>query len=310
LRDRFARWAAELREHGPAASLRARLYRDAGTGELAQSVRGYYEAIDRRLGDLERLERLELLVAMGPTMAWIEQASLAREPLVSVILATRNRATLLARAVGSVLAQTYSHLELVVIDDGSTDETMAVLERIDDPRLVATRIEHGGVGAARNAGLERAGGELIAYLDDDNTMHPGWLRSVAWAFEQRPESEVLYGGLVIEDVHHTLPDLPPALPRAIINPFDRERLGEFNLADISAMAHRANLPAARFDETLPTMADWDLLARLCADRDPLVVPVISCYYTTSADDRLTGGPSARADAERVRARLRTTETRR
>jgi glycosyltransferase involved in cell wall biosynthesis len=203
-----------------------------------------------------------------------------------------------------VLAQSYGNLELIVVDDGSTDETESALAAIADPRLHTLRIDHAGASAARNVGLQRATGELIAYLDDDNAMHPGWLKSVVWGFEQRPEVDVLYGGMVIEDVHHTQPELPPALPRAIVNPFDRRRLAQQNLADMSSIAHRAGLIGARFDEGLPTMADWDLLARLCADRDPLVLPVIACFYATAVPDRLTGGPTEPADAELVRERLR------
>ncbi|MGH7316434.1 MAG: glycosyltransferase family 2 protein [Candidatus Rokuibacteriota bacterium] len=130
--------------------------------------------------------------------SWIEQAALHPGPLVSVILPTHNRAALLPRAVASVRAQVYPAWEIVLVDDGSTDATPAVAERlraeIGAARLQILRVAPGGVCAARNHGLAATKGSLIAYLDDDNTMHPLWLKAVAWAFAQRPDVDVVYGG--------------------------------------------------------------------------------------------------------------------
>ncbi len=299
-RERLQRWRAELREQGPAEALTARLRQRAGTTELVGSMRVHYDAAN------QRLDRLEELAAIGPVMTWIEYATLATNPAISVIMPTRNRSELLSRAIASVFAQTYPDFELVVIDDGSSDDTTELLESISDRRLRPLRIDHSGVGAARNAGLGEATGALIAYLDDDNLMHPGWLKSVAWAFEQRPETQVAYGAIVIDDVNRADEELPAAMPQAYLNPFDRERLGDDNLADISAIAHRAGLPEARFDEGLVTMADWDLLARLCAERDPVVLPAIACLYATDAPGRLTGGPTMDDDTATVRKRVRAT----
>jgi hypothetical protein len=268
-------------------------------GRLEDAAQGYFTGNDQRVG------RLESLAAIDPVMGWIEQATLATEPLVSVILPTYNRAAMLPRAIETVLAQTYPHWELVVVDDASEDETAAVLEAAvaRDPRVRSLRVDHGGVGAARNAGLEAAEGALVAYLDDDNAMHPRWLKSVVWAFEQRPAVEVIYGAVVIDDYNRGL-EGPPALPIAALTPFDRARLSEENPADISTIAHRAGLAEARFDESLAAMADWDLLARLCSERDPLVLPAIACFYSTARPDRLMSEPGAAAEAAIVRERLR------
>lgn len=90
-------------------------------------------------------------------------------PLVSVIIPTHNREDLLGRAIRSVLAQSYRELELIVVDDASTDGTREVVAAFDDPRLHYLRREQGGsAAAARNAGLAIAKGELIAFQDDDD----------------------------------------------------------------------------------------------------------------------------------------------
>lgn len=98
---------------------------------------------------------------------------------ISVIVATWNRSHVLGEAIGSILAQTRPADEIVVVDDGSTDDTQARLaalaaEPLGD-RIVALRQDNAGVAAARNAGLARASGDWIAFLDDDDVWDPGRL---------------------------------------------------------------------------------------------------------------------------------------
>jgi len=90
-------------------------------------------------------------------------------PLVTVIIPTYNRADLLPRAVRSVLNQTYASLELLVVDDGSTDETAEVMKGFEDPRVRFLRLEKNqGQCAAMNAGIKAARGEWMCFLDSDD----------------------------------------------------------------------------------------------------------------------------------------------
>lgn len=100
-------------------------------------------------------------------------------PTFSVIIPTRNRAPVLERALRSVLAQTLIDLEVVVVDDGSTDRTPHVIGRVGDPRLQYVSQSHSGVSAARNAGAARSTGRYIAFLDSDDEALPGWLERLA-----------------------------------------------------------------------------------------------------------------------------------
>jgi glycosyltransferase involved in cell wall biosynthesis len=95
-----------------------------------------------------------------------------RDTAVSVIIPTRDRARLVPRAVNSVLRQSLGNLECIVVDDGSTDDTRAVLASIRDPRLRVIRTEARGVSAARNCGLAKARGKLLALLDSDDEYLP------------------------------------------------------------------------------------------------------------------------------------------
>jgi GT2 family glycosyltransferase len=92
-------------------------------------------------------------------------------PAASVIIPAYNRADLLAQAMESVLAQTMADLELIVVDDGSTDNTPAVLASYGD-KLIALRQDNAGPGAARNAGIARAAGRYVCFLDSDDLWFP------------------------------------------------------------------------------------------------------------------------------------------
>jgi len=258
---------------------------------------------------IQRMEqKLNPLVSTWAATNWIEHATLKTTPLVSVILPTYNRSGLLGRAVDSVCAQIYPRWEIIVVDDGSTDCTPAVVQqlrnKLGDDRLQTLRISHSGVCAARNRALARARGEFVVYLDDDNFMAPLWLKAVVWAFSQRPDVDVVYGGIIVDDLRRLNRRDSGDLPAYYLHPFDRDQLLQDNLADIGQIAHRRGLPEARFDETLREMGDWDLLLRLTREKAPLVIPALACFYSTQAPDRLSGGPTYDADAARVREKAR------
>jgi hypothetical protein len=275
-------------------------------------LRGRIDAVENgqsatsvRIGAVEQLvdgHRRQLQVRT--VMDWVEHATVRTTPLVSVVLPTRDRCALLPRAIASVDYQTYPNWELLIIDDGSADDTPALLAGISDKRLRTFRAEGAGVCAARNIALAHARGELIAYLDDDNIMHPAWLKAVVWAFGQRPEAEVLYGAFVVDDTARIDQRGHGDLPRLYFYPYDHHAVAEANVADIGCIAHRAGLAEARFDESLREMGDWDLFLRLTRGMQPLALPAIACFYTTDAPNRLSNGPTFEADMAAVRIKNR------
>lgn len=278
------------------AALRQQTARVDWLGERTDALE---EREAAQVRDVEDLKRLFSIEAMS---RWIRHTSLMTAPLVSVALPTRDRLRHLERAIDSVRAQRYENWELLVIDDGGSDDSSAVVEAAGDARISWSRIPNGGVGAARNAALKAARGEIVAYLDDDNVMDPDWLYAVVWGFEQRPDVDVLYGAFVIDDMLRVTGESSGALPWTFLNPWSRDALCEHNLADISAIAHRAGLAGAWFDEDLGEVEDWDLLVRLTAEKDPLVLPAVACYYTTDAPGRITKGPTLEQNRATVMAR--------
>src|SRR5438045_1703530 len=92
-------------------------------------------------------------------------------PLITVIIPTYNRAQRVPIAIRSALAQTYPAVEVVVVNDGSTDETAEVLDTFGT-QIVAVHQANRGLGAARNAGLAQANGDYVLFLDDDDWLTP------------------------------------------------------------------------------------------------------------------------------------------
>jgi glycosyltransferase involved in cell wall biosynthesis len=119
-------------------------------------------------------------------------------PLVSVVLPTHNRAPWVGRAVESVLAQSHRPTELIVVDDGSTDETAAVLKRFG-PRITVLTQPRSGAYAARNLGVRHASGELVAFIDSDDAWYPDRLAA------QLPLMDRAEVGLVFGDAVHIGP---------------------------------------------------------------------------------------------------------
>jgi glycosyltransferase involved in cell wall biosynthesis len=186
-------------------------------------------------------------------------------PAVSVILPTYNRAALLPASAGSVLAQGCRDLELLIVDDGSTEDIAAVARGFGDARVRCIRRERGGPAAARNSGVRAARGRWLAFQDSDDTWHAGKLERQLRALPAGAGDEAMVvcgllrtGGRAVR----TYP--PPALRR-------REQLSRrdvlrypFAYTQSWLVPRAAVLAAGGFDESLRVWDDWDLLIRLAA----------------------------------------------
>ena len=127
----------------------------------------------------------------------METDQMTDEPLVSVIVPTYNRAAKIAKAVASLQNQTYRNIEILVVDDASTDDTADVMADIqaNDPRVVFHRCAvNGGCSVARNVAMTMATGEYIAFLDDDDSFLPSNLSVRAGLLVATPEADVLVTG--------------------------------------------------------------------------------------------------------------------
>ncbi len=185
-------------------------------------------------------------------------------PLVSVIIPTFDRAATIRRAVDSVLSQDYEPLELVVVDDGSRDETADLLTPLAQAgRLTLLRQTNQGVSAARNTGLKASAGPLIAFLDSDDEWLPGKVAAQVDFFRRNPAAVLVQtqerwmrGGRRVNPGRRHLKKAGDifleSLPLCLISP--------------SAVMLRRSLldEVGRFDETLPAAEDYDLWLRVLA----------------------------------------------
>ena len=126
------------------------------------------------------------------TQESIPRASTAL-PLISVIIPNYNRSELLQQAIASVKAQTYTNWELIIVDDGSTDETVETVQKINDPKIQVVSLSHTGhIGNVTNIGVKTSKGEWLAFLDSDDVWMP---EKLEWQFEtlQKEKKRWVYG---------------------------------------------------------------------------------------------------------------------
>jgi glycosyltransferase involved in cell wall biosynthesis len=247
-----------------------------------------------------RIDRLERLLTEHPkALALTAPARPLGSPAVSVITPTWNRAAIVGAAIRSVQAQTFTDWELIVVDDGGTDDTASVVASFaDDPRIRFAMIPHGGQCRARNHGLRLARGSLIAYLDSDNVWYPDFLAAITTLFEARPAVDCAYGAMVTE-AHGGVTQ-----GRILFEPFDRTRLLRGNFIGMSTFVHRHSLVEryGGFDETLDGLEDWDLILRYTSHEPATALPVLAVRYRTVDEQRVTVTRRLGAAEARVRAK--------
>ena len=180
---------------------------------------------------------------------------------VSVVIPVYNGARFVRDAIESVFAQTMPALELIVVDDGSTDETPEILGAYGD-RIRVLRKPNGGVASARNAGTALARGEFVAFLDADDVWLPEKLARQMPLFSD-PEVALVYSGVrVVNERLRPVRDVIPAAPeRALINALCAEPPPA--PITMTGIVRRSVLnDIGGFDERLSTAADADFLCRV------------------------------------------------
>ncbi|NLS21259.1 glycosyltransferase family 2 protein [Rhizobium sp. P40RR-XXII] len=198
--------------------------------------------------------------------------------LLSVIMPAWNRASVITRALSSLVEQDIGQLELCLVDDGSTDGTGDVAKAFlssfaKKVQLRYKKTTHGGVSAARNVGLQMSTGELIAYLDSDNTWKPNFASTVVKAFSDNSEQKTAYSRLLFLDEV----EQPSA---TLFFPFERKSILYQNFIDMNVFVHRRECVERYgvFDTKLARLVDWDLILRYTKDTAPMVVAETLCEY--------------------------------
>lgn len=200
------------------------------------------------------------------------------EELVSVVMPTYNRGAKIAAAIDSVLQQSWKNFELLIVDDGSTDNTPEILSSYEDERIRILHSAHGGVSVARNEGLRHARGEVIFYLDSDNQ----WTKDFLWVMMQ----SMRHSGAACGYAGTRLQAPNGYLIGYRGEPFNWESCLALNYVDMNVFCHRKEMVErfGGFDAGLRRMVDWDLILRYTRDENVFYAPFIGCIYIEDSGD--------------------------
>ncbi|ALF54790.1 family 2 glycosyl transferase [Nostoc piscinale CENA21] len=222
-------------------------------------------------------------------------SSLQGKPIVSVIVPTFNRANLLPRAISSILQQTLSNFELIIVDDGSTDNTAEVVKEFTDPRIKFLPLgKNYGGSYARNQGIKAASTELIAFLDSDDEWLAEKLELQVKRLQESddPLATVVYclgyecveGQRKIPSLHLHEGDVFDNLLRGWLPP----------TTSLFMVKRSALLEVNGFDESLPSFQDYDLWLSLAAANNHFLAvdqPLIIRYFH---DQQIRGNLAAKS----------------
>ncbi len=182
---------------------------------------------------------------------------------VSVILPTYNRERYLPEAIASVLAQTFRDFELIIVDDGSTDSTAALVGAITDNRMRHVAIPHRGICTALNGGLREARGEFIARLDSDDVFLPAALTTLVDALDASPGVEVVWAkGQLMSPEGCELPrwrGWPEHYPGEMLRSLVYE---DCTTSPGMLIRRKCFERVGAYDESLASSEDWDMTLRL------------------------------------------------
>ncbi len=227
-------------------------------------------------------------------------------PKVTIIIPTYNRSDLLQRAVDSVLSQSYTDYELIIVDDRSSDNTQKIIASFDDPRITCIRRKtNRGLSAARNTGVEQARGEYIAFLDDDDEWLPEKLREqVTFMDSLTHKVGMIYGWVDIFDDQGRLVRQNKATIRGDI--FE-EVLRGYTLCGCSGQLARASAvrEIGGFDEELRRGIDGDYIRRMSQRYHVEVMPkTVLNYYTGHSRISDSSPKNLQAQVDSIKVSLR------
>ena len=196
--------------------------------------------------------------------------------MISVIIPTYNRQDTILKSVKSVLDQTIKDIEVIVVDDGSTDKTLSILHSIKDDRLKIVNQNHLGACAARNKGVEIAKGDYVAFHDSDDTCRPNRLKNELQCLEKN-KADFICGNV-----------LTHMGKKQFVSPNRKNGWLEtqddmFNITTMTFFAKKTVFKKYKFDPAMPRWQDLDLLLSICGKVKVYFCEEILCDYYREGD---------------------------
>lgn len=190
---------------------------------------------------------------------------------VSVIIPTYNRAYIVKDAIGSILAQTFHDIEVLVIDDGSTDNTPEVINSIGDERVRYHYKENGGVSSARNFGIIKAKGNFIAFLDSDDIWPENFIETTLGHLNKNPNAGLAYTATTIQHPDGRQEDSRDT-HRCVSGRITVQLFKHSFIWPMAVLIRKDVLDGFFFDENLKICDDNDAFLRLSVKNDFVFVP--------------------------------------
>ncbi|MGA2677673.1 MAG: glycosyltransferase family 2 protein [Sedimentisphaerales bacterium] len=205
---------------------------------------------------------------------------------VSIIVPTFNRSKLLKECVDSLLAQTYPDIEIIVVDDGSADDTQATIKEIAQKRNNVRYYSrpHLGGSAARNFGLTKATGEFIGFFDSDDLWPPNYVETMVKSLQVNPDFDAAYSKIMllvdgkIQGPYITMEKYPTGYITTDL--FFRDR--PFNLPS-STILRKSTFNGVFWDEKMENCDDFDLFLRISTKSKFMYVPDVYMMYRQTED---------------------------
>ncbi|MEI6564880.1 MAG: glycosyltransferase family 2 protein, partial [bacterium] len=217
---------------------------------------------------------------------------MSSSPLVSIIICTHNRAAILPAAIRSILAQTHRNLEIIVMDDGSSDHTRDVVASfLGSSPVRYLHQENQGQPIGRNAALDQVRGDFIAFLDDDDELYPDALTEGLAALDQHPDAAIAYSdATVIDDDGHEI-GLRAGRPLPSGDIYEEVVAGRILCLNGAFLARRECFRALRYDPEITQSSDVYIACRLAETFRFVFLPKPMLKYRRYADPKkaVSGG---------------------
>lgn len=243
------------------------------------------------------LSCFSIMEGMSERLSSIEK-DLSSTPRIDVIMPTFNRSAFILDSIQSVLNQNYSNFRLIIINDGSSDNTSQILETIQDPRvLVFTNSKNQGQSYSLNLGISNSDADLIAYLDSDNTWDKSYLSAMVGALSQLPDADAVFSG---QRLFHSSNKTPIGLR---FGAFNRSLLFNNNYIDRNSLVHKRSIHdiISGYDTNLTRFVDWDYILRASKHFIIYSIPVIlTNYYYEKDAYTMTGNLAFSSDLDKIR----------
>jgi glycosyltransferase involved in cell wall biosynthesis len=203
-------------------------------------------------------------------------------PLVSVVVPVRNARRTIVDTIESVRQQTMEDLELIVVDDGSTDDSVALVAAIADPRIALASFPGGGLSVARNRGIAQARGAYLSFIDADDLWTPDKLQRQLEALDRRPDAGAAYSWTyTIDEAGRPLGRQPRVRHEGDVRP--QMLLSFFVASGSNVLLRRAVIETVGgFDPSVSAAEDWEYLLRVAARWPFVLVRRYQIFYRQSA----------------------------